>query len=771
MQLTLDTEIDYYYIDNLINFKEFIKYLKSTLTSDKVVACDTEVRMLHEEYGAKASWRDPHTSRVSLFQLYIEGEAYAFVIDVLKLGIHETKSLIEILSNSSIRKLFVNCLPLDTQVLTPEGWRNLKDISVDDTVMGYKEGKQIWTKVTKYIDGGSQEVIETSNSRRVWRSTLNHRWLCEKQKGYTFKNFRETYYKTVDLMNMGSRSVRIRHSAPYEGNLNCKINSKEAALMAWIWGDESYYISKNKYLQCTITQSKNNYDYCERIESLINDLGIKKSVYTLPESPHILRYGIPSSVVKDICLRSGIDPLKPDYSKFILSLSKEALEEWVLNFWYAEGDKGSPYPQNFCQTRLANPEKVEMLLLAGHLLGYTPKINGKDFVAFGRPITRNIRLKHRSLGIQNVACLETETSNFVIRQGDFITITGNSKFDLKVIYSTWGIWLENAWCISLMSRRIGVCTGFRASQMRGHSYKAIARDYFGIDISKTEQASDWSNPNRTPSQLKYSVLDVAAPKNSSIKSIVVEAYRLFEKVLYTPMPNGFGGNCKLKDYNESIELDQEVNLLLAQMEYRGIPVSKKMLDLIYETAKIELEELKLYLCKSFNLPIQQRISYEGDKPFLEVLLSEETQKILNSPKKLVILINKALKNQGVAPLTDVMSGSLEELLRRLKDTEEVLEESIHEEEEEFLFEDEEVSREWGIELIDKLLKYKELVKLIGTDYRKLINPVTGRVHSSFQCIGASTGRMSSGGKESFNCQQISSKNIIIEVEDDKIPYT
>ena len=365
------------------------------------------------------------------------------------------------------------------------------------------------------------------------------------------------------------------------------------------------------------------------------------------------------------------------------------------------------------------------------------------------------------IGVKNCGSLIRLLVNKAIRK-----VFHYSIFDTKMIRSTLGIWVKNVWCTMVMSRRIGVCTGFRASQMRGHSLKALARDYLGIDLSKTEQSSDWSNPKLTPEQLEYSALDTGAPKETKLDSILGYLYSLFHTTLYTPAPKGFGGYCKLKDYKEPIEVDQAANAILAEIEYTGMPVSVKMLDLIYNTANRELEDLKLYLCKSFGLPLQQTIEYTEEGPQLKVILSDKTEKTLNSPQQLVQLVNKVLRSQSIV-LDNVKAESMEAVLKRLK----IKDEEEESNEDEDYYEDEEGhDASWGIQLIDNLVKYKELAKLVSIDYRKLINPVTGRVHSSYQCIGASTGRMSSGGKGSFNVQQISSKTLIIEIEETDHPY-
>ena len=365
------------------------------------------------------------------------------------------------------------------------------------------------------------------------------------------------------------------------------------------------------------------------------------------------------------------------------------------------------------------------------------------------------------IGYENCKSLISLLTNKLIRK-----VYHNSIFDNKMLKSSLGVWHENIWCTLVLARRINVCTGFRAGQMRGNSLKALARDYLALDLSKTEQASDWSNPNLSSEQLEYAALDVGSEKTTELNSVLGYLYDLFTKTLYSPYPNGFGGHCKLKDYKEPIEVDQAANAILAEIEYTGMPVSVKMLDLIYNTASKELEILKHYLCTQFNLPLQQTIEYTADGPQLKIVLPEKTEKALNSPKQLVELVNKVLKSQGIF-IDNVKAESLKEVLNRLK----LVEESDEDIDEEEYYEDEEHDAEWGIELIDKLVKYKELAKLVSIDYRKLINPVTGRIHSSYQCIGASTGRMSSGGKGAFNAQNISTKSLFVDYYLNSNPYT
>lgn len=336
-------------------------------------------------------------------------------------------------------------------------------------------------------------------------------------------------------------------------------------------------------------------------------------------------------------------------------------------------------------------------------------------------------------------------------------ISHNNKYDSKVFKSTFGVWLPNWDCTMILMQKLGLCTGYKAAQIRGFSLKALARDYFDIVLSKVEQDSDWGTEVLRPEQLEYAALDVGKPKSSKLKhSILLDGYFLLKQALETKPPNGYG-------VAECLEWDQRCNEVLAKCEYTGMPISIDMLNAIYNQARLELEESKLQLCKDLDIKVDQRHNFlEDGTPYLEIIISDKTTKLLNNPKSLVELVNKKLNTIG-QKLTDAQSGTLEALLKKLK-----VEKEEAKKEQEAIDSDEDTEldngffieeAEFNSTLISNLLKYKSLVKLVSIDYRNIINVVTGCVHPEFLCIGASTGRMASRGL--FNAQQISTLSLVI----------
>ena len=76
-----------------------------------------------------------------------------------------------------------------------------------------------------------------------------------------------------------------------------------------------------------------------------------------------------------------------------------------------------------------------------------------------------------------------------------------ARKDLEMIKYYLKINVENVECSKLQSR-------IAREYSDQHSYKALVKEFIGVDISKQKQSSDWGKKNLDPEQLKYSATDV-----------------------------------------------------------------------------------------------------------------------------------------------------------------------------------------------------------------------------------------------------------------------
>ncbi|MBA3473170.1 MAG: hypothetical protein H0T57_08075, partial [Rubrobacter sp.] len=621
---------------------------------------------------AETTALSPRDGRIRLLQLATPSAT--FVVDVFETG--DPAPLKEVLEDGPVKTLH-NCLPLDTLVLTPLGWAPIASIEVGDTVMGYEHGEQRWTRVTEVVDGGVQQLVETSNRsgrRRTWASTPNHRWLCEKVSGRgKEKQFREEYFDTASLKAVSGEwrraRMRVKHSAPFTNPEPSQVSSAEAALLAWLWGDGN--INKpgsGERLVCSITQSERNRDYCSKIESLLRSLEAPIKFYRLAENPHIRRYWIPGHLVHAIYAKAGMSTEKPDYAGFVLGLSRDALENWFLHFWFAEGSKSRPFPQVFCQRRKANPDKYEALLLAGHLLGYTPIAGEGDFLNFGKPSTSLRRLTHKDLGQHQVVCLVTETSNFVMRQGDFVTITGNSKFDYSFLKAEHGISLYPIFDTMLAAQLLA-----GGDQSPSFSLEAVAERYIDVELDKSARVENWSG-KLSAAQIEYAARDAA---------------------VLLPLRERLAEDLEEEELSLVSEIEFRAVAAIAEMELAGIKLDVERWKELEETVRKRRDEAALRLDAQFPEP-EGMLPLEGLGPRLN----------LNSPKQ----ITDAFRSLGIE-LADTKVWTL------LK-----------------------VDHPAARALLEYRELQKKLGTYLET-YPSFIHPKTGRIHANFLQCRVPTGRL------------------------------
>jgi len=76
-----------------------------------------------------------------------------------------------------------------------------------------------------------------------------------------------------------------------------------------------------------------------------------------------------------------------------------------------------------------------------------------------------------------------------------------ARFDIAVLYHTFGVMAEPVFCTKIASRLTRTYTD-------RHGLKDICYELLGVSLSKAQQSSDWAAEQLTPEQLEYAASDV-----------------------------------------------------------------------------------------------------------------------------------------------------------------------------------------------------------------------------------------------------------------------
>ena len=124
------------------------------------------------------------------------------------------------------------CLPLDcTELLTPEGWKQLTDINVGDIVAQYENEQIEFVKVQDIVEPYESEVLKVYKTE----ATSDHRMWC-KQSGNKYITYD---FKTWGDILSKSTWYNIPSSGYYEAK-GLNITDEELLLLVWIQGDGHY---------------------------------------------------------------------------------------------------------------------------------------------------------------------------------------------------------------------------------------------------------------------------------------------------------------------------------------------------------------------------------------------------------------------------------------------------------------------------------------------------------------------------------------------------
>lgn len=98
---------------------------------------------------------------------------------------------------------------------------------------------------------------------------------------------------------------------------------------------------------------------------------------------------------------------------------------------------------------------------------------------------------------------QKEAPNLVklLRDDSIAKLFHFGRFDLAVLYQSFGVMAEPVFCTKIASRLTRTYTD-------RHGLKDICNELLGVSLSKVQQSSDWAAETLTPEQLEYAASDV-----------------------------------------------------------------------------------------------------------------------------------------------------------------------------------------------------------------------------------------------------------------------
>ena len=89
----------------------------------------------------------------------------------------------------------------------------------------------------------------------------------------------------------------------------------------------------------------------------------------------------------------------------------------------------------------------------------------------------------------------------ILKNRKILKIFHFARFDVAVLKHTFNIDINNIYCTKIASKLARTFTD-------KHSYKDLCKELFNVQVSKTEQTTDWGKSKLTLAQQKYAATDV-----------------------------------------------------------------------------------------------------------------------------------------------------------------------------------------------------------------------------------------------------------------------
>lgn len=365
---------------------------------------------------------------------------------------------------------FLNCVPLDTEILTRDGWKRHDEVKPGDETLGFnpETGRSEWTTIRHVVHKAPQEVVEIGSSRWSARVTPGHRWWSERRapvpveeavdecpecgsaggkrgpwvsprairahraKAHGVESRPSTGYTRVEGF-VRTDAITKAHSlilaAPADSGPGLPISDDEACLLGWLAGDGHVRLDKH-LAHVTLYQSKP--ERLPEIRDLLDAIGIPHTESSRQRGNYLRshQWYIHAEGARDLLKRadwaSGVEA-------GVRQMSSSQRTAWLDGMVAAEGSavRSGPdgekvrIPQN-------NGDVCDAIVLATYMEGFRPsrrrKTDRQSVVTMARPAAHGATLERGETTVEPVWCVQTDLGTWTMRQDGQVSLTGNSTW-------------------------------------------------------------------------------------------------------------------------------------------------------------------------------------------------------------------------------------------------------------------------------------------------------------------------------------------------------
>lgn len=346
------------------------------------------------------------------------------------------------------------CVPLDSEILTRDGWKTYESVGVGEEVLSYNASRNIseWVPLLEKVRYDSATVWECGTSHwKVW-STPNHRWYGDKRTDHcSFRKYEPCIVETRDIHG----EHRLYTAAEERDTGGLPISPNQAAILGWLWSDGSIQISPrtNRASQGSdgrrqlhtgqIIQKK----YHNEIRDSLDGYNFRE---TVEPTTGIHRFYLSSPELRELYRRAW----KGSKLKTVLAMSFDQRHYWLEAVRLAEGTQRPDGEWRIAQNVGDMQEAIRAACALNGIdtrISITPKeqVSGANY-----DNVKTTWRKQSHITGQNwryfqqkqcaVWCPRTKNGTWLMRQGKVITITGNT---FRPVYGgTSGTPAEQAYC-------------------------------------------------------------------------------------------------------------------------------------------------------------------------------------------------------------------------------------------------------------------------------------------------------------------------------------